>query len=42
MIPKKWAAFMRYFEQTQKYLRLEESGYWEQVRTTEIVMAQAM
>ena len=42
MIPKKWAAFMRYFEQTPKYLRLEESGYWEQVRTTEIVMAQAM
>ncbi|BBO78602.1 transposase [Desulfosarcina widdelii] len=42
MIPKKWAAFMRYFEQTPQYMRLEESGYWEQVRTNEIVMTEAM
>ena len=41
LIPKQWAAFMRYFEQTPKCRRLQDSGYWEQVRTSEIILAQA-
>ncbi|BBO73432.1 transposase [Desulfosarcina widdelii] len=42
VIPKKWLAFMRYFEQTPTYRSLEENDYWEQVRKKEAVMAEAM
>ncbi len=41
LIPREQAAFMRYFEQTSKYLQLEQSGYWENVRTAEILMHRA-
>ena len=41
LIPREHAAFMRYFEQTSKYLQLERSGYWENVRTTEILLHRA-
>ncbi len=37
-IPKEHRAWMRYYEQTSKYIQLERSGYWENVRTTEIIM----
>lgn len=38
LIPREHSAFMRYFEQTSKYEQLEKAGYWENVRTTEIMM----
>jgi putative transposase len=41
MIPKEHQAFMRYFEQTARHATLEKSGYWEQIRTAETILAQA-
>jgi putative transposase len=41
LIPRQYEAFMRYFEQTGKYQQLEKSGYWENVRTSEIIMHRA-
>jgi putative transposase len=41
LIPREQSAFMRYFEQTGKYFQLEKTGYWENVRTAEILMNRA-
>lgn len=41
LIPREHAAFMRYFEQTSKYFQLERTGYWENVRTAEILLHRA-
>ena len=38
LVPKQYQAWMQYYEQTPKHALLEKSGYWENVRTSEILM----
>ena len=41
LIPREHQAWMQYYEQTPKHAVLEKSGYWENVRTSEMLMIRA-
>jgi putative transposase len=42
LIPREHQAWMQYYEQTPKHAVLEKSGYWENVRTSEMLMIRAL
>ncbi len=40
LIPKRWAAWMKYFEQTPAWKRQADIGYWDQVAAAAAIMYQ--